>query len=399
MKYIFLAIYLPTVCLATGKTHEDWRKFQDDIDRINSQESAQELSGTEAISIATILDRRMKEIEILIKDSDLQQESVNKSIKKYSNEFNGVLDEIDHIKELSSPKETLEFILENFNTISESLKYLVNQDLKPYLSVNRKIYKKLNEFTELASKLAVDDDNKKAYDKLAKQSGEILDTAKKRYNFAKDSIAYYSNKINTTIAEILTNSEITNDFPIGNAIETMLISQSAEIKPIEFSEKRETESFLFNAAQQVTAQTPSETSETSKESPKLAQSALKPKNDKPKDKPKVIASKQPIISTWRISMTNKIKKNLDSELDNRQRMEFNDLAGYLRHHGPKIHSQDLLVGRFRNYGALAKDLYHCHLGTSQKVAVWKADEKAKQIIFYYVGKHPGDQYKQIKSRK
>ena len=44
---------------------------------------------------------------------------------------------------------------------------------------------------------------------------------------------------------------------------------------------------------------------------------------------------------------------------------------------------------WKNFGALQKDIYHCHIkkGHPTYVACWRVDRETNKVEFYYVGTH------------
>ena len=110
----------------------------------------------------------------------------------------------------------------------------------------------------------------------------------------------------------------------------------------------------------------------------------------------VKAQETPFVPVWTLDLkitSNKVSQTLD--LSDHEKTLFEELKVRLQTTGPKIKAE--AGSGFRNCGALGKRVYHCHLGSSSRVAVWSAKPAEKKIILLYLGEHPNT-YKTILRR-
>lgn len=73
----------------------------------------------------------------------------------------------------------------------------------------------------------------------------------------------------------------------------------------------------------------------------------------------------------------------------------NDLIAEITHYGPRLRKATKIEKGWRNFSQLSHVDFHCHVGDSNKVVVWRVvDEALKKVIIYYVGSHP-ETYKRV----
>jgi hypothetical protein len=67
------------------------------------------------------------------------------------------------------------------------------------------------------------------------------------------------------------------------------------------------------------------------------------------------------------------------------------LVNLLAQKGPKLKRSDCACSGLRNVGPLlldkSRNTFHCHLGTSDRVVVWRTDREKKEIHIYFRGSH------------
>ncbi len=100
---------------------------------------------------------------------------------------------------------------------------------------------------------------------------------------------------------------------------------------------------------------------------------------------------------WTVIVKKYVKKEADSTLSNDQLVSLSELIQYLGENGPMINDSKIsLNNRWRNFSVFStKKDFHCHIGSSNTVVVWRMlDPKQKIITIYYLGTHPSG-YKQI----
>lgn len=71
-----------------------------------------------------------------------------------------------------------------------------------------------------------------------------------------------------------------------------------------------------------------------------------------------------------------------------------ELAAYMSVHGPYIKRDRDSDRRWRNFDSLGKNVFHCHLGTSNTVVAWNVDKDLNRIHIFFLGDHPST-YKRI----
>lgn len=101
--------------------------------------------------------------------------------------------------------------------------------------------------------------------------------------------------------------------------------------------------------------------------------------------PNNLPDEQDLSKEWLVSITKNVERMRD-EIQNGELLE--ELVEYLTNHGPILRKGDDLNRRFRNFSPLSKNDFHCHLGSSNVVAVWKVDKDNQTIKIYYLGPHP-----------
>lgn len=393
MKYTSLILILffniSTICLA-GKTHDDWRKFQLEIDRVNSDEYEQESEDDEQ--------RKKKSEWLKNKILDLKNQSenekviVNKKILDWGVKSNKNIDVLTKSIDELMPEELFGRI-RWFGSLAKDAKKFIDDNLTYYTSLNRKIYKSIDKYFALVAQTDLNDPE------TDKRFKHIQSIAKERYEFAARTIHSISTQINEKTLKLFDHFErniltIKWNNCLNEFISLMLMLKSLEIKPIDFSRKTETEAFLSYAAKEVIGSDDINTSPSLSEGTQLDTGNVGQISEKGSVQ---VTTKESTSPTWEIVIPKKLHSKLAAEFEHKNQTDaFVDLIDYLKTNGPKIKSKDLLSGRWRNYGLLNQNLYHCHLGTSQKVVVWKAFPEENRIVFYYIGKHPNDNYKQIK---
>ena len=98
-----------------------------------------------------------------------------------------------------------------------------------------------------------------------------------------------------------------------------------------------------------------------------------------------LADNEYLGQSWHVHTTKSIKRMRD-KIQNGEMID--ELIDYLANHGPILRRGDDLSKRFRNFSPLSRTDFHCHLGDSNEVVVWKADKESKTITIYYLGNHP-----------
>lgn len=87
------------------------------------------------------------------------------------------------------------------------------------------------------------------------------------------------------------------------------------------------------------------------------------------------------------------KRVIDSINSDQEQEKINRLVEYLQTKF-SISKENEINNGWSNFSSLSKNDYHCHLGSSNRVVVWKVLHKENKIIVYYLGGHPNN-YKSI----
>lgn len=113
-------------------------------------------------------------------------------------------------------------------------------------------------------------------------------------------------------------------------------------------------------------------------------SAVKPKKTRPLSYPG---------SKFIVEIKKVVYKFMDSErVSDEQEHSFIELVKYLGEKGPVLKDRSESLGNhWRNFSSLSKLDYHCHIGSSDVVVVWRVVDS--KIVIYYLGTHP--KYKRV----
>lgn len=109
-----------------------------------------------------------------------------------------------------------------------------------------------------------------------------------------------------------------------------------------------------------------------------------------------ISKEETKLEEWSVTLRNQVikyaaKNNMDEEIS--------ALVNHLKIFGPYLHKQNIVNDHWRNFSALTDKDFHCHLGHSNNVVVWRVidNQDVKEIVIYYMGNHPST-YKRIIKR-
>ena len=97
-----------------------------------------------------------------------------------------------------------------------------------------------------------------------------------------------------------------------------------------------------------------------------------------------------IGKVYEVTLHKRVINSIDSD---QEQEKINRLVEYLQTKF-SISKEDEINNGWSNFSSLSKNDYHCHLGSSNRVVVWKVLHKENKIIVYYLGGHPNN-YKSI----
>ncbi len=99
---------------------------------------------------------------------------------------------------------------------------------------------------------------------------------------------------------------------------------------------------------------------------------------------------------WKVKLSSRLAiPSLDVVSEAKAASLFQELVRRLEEDGPCLQKDKIKYSGLRNFSAIAtaSHVYHCHLGDSNSVAIWKEDPSERTIHIFYLGRHPN--YKRL----
>jgi hypothetical protein len=89
---------------------------------------------------------------------------------------------------------------------------------------------------------------------------------------------------------------------------------------------------------------------------------------------------------WEVLVHKRVSESVSND---KEQEKLNDLKKHLQTKY-SISKEEEIANGWSNFSSLSKNDYHCHLGNSNRVVVWKVLNKEHKIIIYYLGAHPNN---------